>query len=284
MKRRLNGSLVISVAIHAVVATAVLHAIITPRYLEELFGPRPRAVEPPLERLVFIEAPPVAAVVAEAPVAAPVVRPGVVAAAPRLVAPREIPDGVAPPVAGPPTEIPVTTGVAGGTGTGDPRGRGSVSITPAYSDPRIWNTPSPYTPPVKTQAEELEAYLARGIREALDSAKAVEANQRDPRDWTKEIGGQKYGMDSQWIHVGKFKVPTLLLGLLPMQAQANPNAVDRYRRINEMSSEIQERRALMADTDDEIKRINARMDRQREARLRERQAAAPPPGPPGRPD
>jgi hypothetical protein len=284
VKRRLNGSLIISVAIHAVVATAVLHAILAPRYLEVFFGVRPRAVEAPIERLIFIETPAVTAQVAEAPVAAPVIRPGIVAASPRLVAPQSIPDGVAPPVAGPPMETPLTTGVVGGTGTGDPRGRGSVSVTPAYSDPRIWNTPSPYTPPVKTQAEDLQEYLARGIREALDSAKAASENQRDPRDWTKEIGGQKYGMDSQWIHVGKFKLPTLLLGMLPMQAQANPNAVDRYRRINEMSAEIQERRALMADTDDEIKRINARMDRQREARLRAKKAAATPPEPPGLPD
>ena len=279
MTRRLNGSLIISAAIHAVVATAVLHAILAPRYLEQFFGPAPRVAEAPTERLRYFETPPPTGQVAEAPVAAPSVRPGVVPPTPRLVAPATIPDGVAPPVPAPRTEIPVTTGIAGGTGTGDPRGRGSVSVTPAFSDPRIWNTPSPYTPPVKTQAEDLEEYLARGIREHLDSINAA-PKPRDPTDWTKEIGGRKYGVDQQWIHVGKFKLPTMLLGMLPMQAQANPNAVDRYRRINEMSSEIQERRAQLADTDDEIRRINARMDRQREAKLREKKGATPP-GPPG---
>lgn len=283
MKRRLNGSLIVSAAIHAVVGTAVLHAILAPRYLEQFFGPRTRVVEAPTERLRYFETPPSAGAVAEAAVAAPTITPGTVPPSPRIVAPAVVPTDIPAPVAGPPTEVPATTGVAGGTGTGDPRGRGSVSVTPAFSDPRIWNTPSPYTPPAPTRAEELEEYLARGIRERLDSANAAPA-QRDPMDWTKEIGGRKYGMDPQWIHVGKFKIPTLLLGMLPVQAQANPTAVDRYRRINEMSSEIQERRALMADTDDEIARINARMDRQREARLREKKAATPPPGPPGRPE
>ena len=282
MKRRLNGSLIVSAAIHAAVGTAVLHAILAPRYLENLFGPRVRVVEAPTERIRYFEAPPATGQVAEASVAAPTITAGVVPPSPRLVAPAEVPTAIAPSAVTPPTEVPVTTGVAGGTGTGDPRGRGSVSVTPAFSDPRIWNTPSPYTPPVKSHAESLEEYLARGIRESLDSANAA-PKQRDPTDWTKEIGGRKYGMDPQWIHVGKFKLPTLLLGMLPMQAQANPTAVDRYRRINEMSSEIQERRALMADTDDEIERINARMDRQREARLRAKKAPAPPPGGDDRP-
>jgi hypothetical protein len=280
MKRRLNGSLLISAAIHVAVGTAALHAILTPRYLEHFFRPRPSAAEAPVERLRYLETQPAGGVVAEAPRVAERIRPGPVAATPQLVAPEVIPEGVAAPTAALPTEIPVT-GIAGGTGTGDPGGRGAVSVTPAFSDPRIWNTPSGYTPPVKSQAENLEEYLARGIQQHLDSVNAA-PRQRDPTDWTKEIGGRKYGMDSQWIHVGKFKLPTLLLGMIPMQAQANPNATDRYRRINEMSAEIQERRAMLADTDNEIRRINARMDRQREAKLREKKAAAAQPGPPGR--
>ena len=279
MKRRLDGSIFVSLAIHLVVVTAVLHAILTPRYLEQFFRPQVTASpEEPTERLRYVELPP--AGIAAAPVAAETFRPGPVAATPPLVAPRVVPEGVTPPPAGPPAELPTTGGVAGGTGTGDPGGRGAVSVTPAYSDPRIWNTPSGYTPPVKSQAENLEEYLARGIQQHLDSANAAPKG-RDPQDWTKEIGGRKYGIDPQWIHVGKFKVPTLLLGMLPVQGQANPNAVDRYRRINEMSAEIQERRAQMADTEDEIRRINARMDRAREAKLREKKAAAPTSGPPG---
>jgi hypothetical protein len=58
--------------------------------------------------------------------------------------------------------------------------------------------------------------------------------------------------------------------------------VDRYRRINEMSAEIEERRSLELDSRDEISRINARMDRQRAAKLKAKAAGANPPGDPDR--
>jgi hypothetical protein len=150
-------------------------------------------------------------------------------------------------------------------------------VTPSYNDPRIWNTPSGFTPPAPTRAEELQEYLARGIQQHLDSLNAL-PKERDPRDWTKEIGGQKYGMDSKWVYVGPVKVPSFLLAALPMKAQANPTVTDRNRRINEMSSEIEERRSLELDSRDEIRRINERMDRQRAAKLKEKKAAGGNPG------
>ena len=181
-----------------------------------------------------------AAAVAEALRTAEPVRAGVVPVTPALVAPKAVPTTI-PPSAEVPTPVAPGTGVAGGTATGDPSGKGSVSITPSYNDPRIWNTPSGYTPPAPTRAAELQEYLARGIREHRDSVAAADTGKRDPRDWTKEIGGRKYGMDDKWIHVAGFKVPTFLLAAIPMKAQANPTVTDRSRRINEMSAEIEER-------------------------------------------
>ena len=91
MKRRLDGSILVSLAIHLVVVTAVLHAILTPRYLEQFFRPRTTASsEEPTERLRYIEMPP--AGVAAAPVAAESFQPGPVAATPPLVAPTVVPE------------------------------------------------------------------------------------------------------------------------------------------------------------------------------------------------
>lgn len=277
MKRRLSGPLFVSAAIHAVAVVAILHAIVAPRYFTALFVEPPRApADQPTERIRFIQtAPP--SVIAEAPRTAAPIRAGVVPATPALVAPTTIPT-IIPPPAEVPTPVAPGTGVVGGTGTGDPNGKGSVSVTPAYNDPRIWNTPSGYTPPAPTRAEELEQYLARGIRQHLDSVAGADSARRDPRDWTKEIGGRKYGMDDKWIHVAGFKVPSFLLAAIPMKAQANPTVADRNRRINEMSAEIEERRSLELDSRDEIRRINERMDRQRAAKLKEKKAAANPPG------
>ena len=45
---------------------------------------------------------------------------------------------------------------------------------------------------------------------------AAEANRgRSPRDWTIERNGQKYGLDSQYIYLGKFKLPSAILAALP---------------------------------------------------------------------
>jgi hypothetical protein len=277
VKRRLSGPLFISAAIHMAVAVAILHVIVAPRYVTELFRRPPTVVEKPVETIRYVETTPAPAV-AEAPRTTPEIRPGFVPARPALVAPREIPVTVPPPTG---VETPVAPGggVVGGTGTGDPGGKGNVSVTPSFNDPRIWNTPSGYTPPAPTRAEELKEYLARGIQQHLDSAEAA-PKERDPRDWTKEIGGRKYGMDDKWIYVAGVKVPSFLVAAIPMQVQANPTVTERNRRINEMSAEIEERRSLEMDSNDEIRRINARMDRQRAARLREQQkkTSGSPPG------
>jgi hypothetical protein len=277
VKRRLSGPLLVSTAIHVAVAVAILHVIVAPRYFTAIFVQPPRVpVEEPAERIRYLETAP-ASIIAEAPRTAEPIRAGIVPATPALVAPAAIPTTVPPP-AETPAPVAPGTGVVGGTGTGDPSGKGSVSVTPSYTDPRIWNTPSTYTPPAPTRAEELEAYLARGIREHLDSVAAADSGKRDPRDWTKEIGGRKYGVDDKWIHVAGFKVPSFLLAAIPLKAQANPTVADRNRRINEMSAEIEERRSLEVDSRDEIRRINERMDRQRAARLKEKKVATNPPG------
>jgi hypothetical protein len=276
VKRRLNGPLIVSTGIHMLVGLAVLHVIVTPQYVTEFFRRPVRTVEEPVERIRYIETTPRPAV-ALAPRTQGPIREGVVPLTPPLVAPASTPTEIPPP-----REVPVPvapgTGVVGGTGTGDPGGKGSVSVRPAYSDPRIWNTPSGYTPPAPTQAAELQDYLARGIQQHLDSVNAIPKG-RDPTDWTKEIGGQKYGMDSKWVYVGPVKVPSFLLAAIPMKVQANPTVTDRNRRIGEMSAEIEERRSLELDSREEIKRINARMDRLRAAKLKEKKAA--PGGNPG---
>ena len=268
MKRRLNGPLFISAAVHIVVGTAILHVIIAPRYFTDFFV-QPAPVEEPVERIRYVEMP--ARVVAQAPRSEGPIRAGVVPATPPLVAPTSIPTEI-PPAAALPSPIAPGTGAIGGTGTGDPNGKGSISVTPAFDDPRIWNTPSGYARPTPTRAEDLQDYLARGIQQHLDSIGAIPKG-RDPTDWTKEIGGQKYGMDSKWVYVGPVKVPSFLLAAIPMKVQANPTVTDRNRRINEMSAEIEEYRTREADSRDEISRINARMDRQRAAKLKEKKAA-----------
>jgi len=270
--RRPNGPLLFSVVVHAVVAFAVLHAIVAPRSYD-LFPRGPRISRDTLEQIQYVTVPAVPPVPSAAtgpavrvvpPRAAPA------AAPPRLVAPMEIPAGIPVP-SGVPTVVDSGRGVVGGTV--DPGKRG-VSMTPDFTDPRIFNAPPAiYTAPEKTQAEVLERQLAGVLKAHRDSVAVANANRRDPTDWTKEIGGQKYGIDSKWIHLGKFQIPTALLALIPVHVQGNPNTMPRERRINEMSAEIRERAHVLPEARDEVKRINERMVREREARLKAAAAA-----------
>lgn len=60
-------------------------------------------------------------------------------------------------------------------------------------------------------------------REAAIEAEAHRG--RSPRDWTVERNGQKFGVDSQWVYLGKFKVPSAILAALPF----NTGGVDGSR-------------------------------------------------------
>ena len=268
--RRPDGPLLISVVVHVVVAFAVLHAIVAPR--SYLFPRLARVAPDSVEQIQYVTVSTVAAP-ATAPVARVVPpRPPATAAPPRLVAPLEVPTGIPVP-SGVATVVDSGRGVVGAAG--DPvKG---VSMTPDFSDPRIFNAPpAMYTPPEKVHAEVLERQLATVLKRHADSVAVVNANRRDPTDWTKEIGGQKYGVDQQWIHLGKFRIPTALLALIPVNVQGNPNTMPRDRRINEMSAEIRERAEVAPEARDEIKRINDRMARERAARLKANASGIPP--------
>jgi hypothetical protein len=264
--------LLFSVVVHAVVAFAVLHAIVAPRSYD-LFPRGPRIVRDTVEQIQYVTVPVVPSAATGPAVRVVPPRPAPAAAPPRLVAPMEIPTGIPVP-SGVPTVVDSGRGVAGATG--DPGKRG-VSMTPDFSDPRIFNAPPAiYSPPVKTQAEVLERQLAGVLKAHRDSVAVANANRRDPTDWTKEIGGQKYGIDSKWIHLGKFQIPTALLALIPVNVQGNPNTMPRDRRINEMSAEIRERAEVLPEARDEVKRINERMIRERAARLKAAANGIPP--------
>jgi hypothetical protein len=270
VKLRPNGSIIASIAIHVVVVAAVLQALVAPQHLAWIFMPR-LDVEPPTERIRYIAIAPAAGGSPAGRTIAPTrEQPRPVAALPtRLVAPAVVPAGI-PEAPRAPTPPPATSGV---TGTDpDPRGQGGVALVPGGTDPRLWSVPAPYIPRELSHAEMLAESLDRHIRAGADSAAAVAARSRRPGDWTVDRDGNKWGMDEKAIYFGKYSVPTALLALLPIRgAQGNPNIAERAERIGEMSAEIRERSSLELDARDEIKRIAARKDRERAARLRARQ-------------
>jgi hypothetical protein len=182
-----------------------------------------------------------------------------------------------------------TSGVAAGTRDGD--GREGVTLVPANADPRIWGVRPMNVAPGMTHAEQLETSLARVIAASNDSIAAIGVQTIRP-DWVAGRGGNRVGVDSKRIYLGKASVPAVLLGLLPIRGFGcmptmhfpdrpvrdsigiscirleNPTVAERAARIDEMSAEIRARAPLTIAANEEIGRIAARKDRERAARLK----------------
>lgn len=171
-------------------------------------------------------------------------------------------------------------------GTGGP----ARGIRPSYTDPRLWPAPGDIVAAPKTVTQRLDSVIAT-IIEPYNDSMAIRAGQRKPGDWTFERDGKKYGIDPQYIHLGKFSIPTALLGLLPLNVQANPILAESNRISNQLHSDImsQAQRGMNeADFRKAVKSIRERKERERNAAAggdNKKQSADPPPtvqGPPSR--
>ena len=97
---------------------------------------------------------------------------------------------------------------------------------------------------------------------------AIVPNKFERGDWTVGKDGNKYGIDKQFIRLGKFSIPTALLGLLPMNQQGNPIAYEREKRLAMMRSEILEQAAQAMNEEDfrrAVKAIRERKEKERKA-------------------
>ena len=157
--------------------------------------------------------------------------------APPLVAPTEVPNGI-PPVA--PAATPPAPAEEEGNGPLIGRGGATKGIRPSYSDPRIWVPAAPVVSAPKSAHERMDSVVTADIERARDSAAAVaySPNKFERGDWTVEKNGKKYGIDNQYIRLGKVSIPNVLLGLLPLNMQGNPVAAERDRAMASLRQEI----------------------------------------------
>jgi hypothetical protein len=131
----------------------------------------------------------------------------------------------------------------------------------------LWPAPGDVVAAPKTATQRLDSVIASLIKPYNDSM-AIAAGQRQPGDWTFEKDGKKYGIDPKFIHLGKFSIPTAILGMLPINAQANPIVADRNRISDRLHSDImsQAQRGMNeADFRKAVKSIRERKERERAA-------------------
>jgi hypothetical protein len=149
---------------------------------------------------------------------------------------------------------------AGGAGEG---------VVPSYGDPRVWAPTGPVYYAPKTQAERLDSAISIRVFAHNDSM-ALYNSGKKPGDWTFEKNGEKYGMDSQKIYLGKLALPTALLALLPLNVQGNPARYQNDRMKESQRQEIYLNAQRAMDNDEfkiAVKEIRQRKDREHKAEL-----------------
>jgi hypothetical protein len=257
-ERRVDGSLLVSIAVHIVVGAALIAILSIPNPIRQwlMFE---RGQKPHAEQISYIATPSAGSATARSGGDNVPVR-GKKRSTP-FVAPTTIPSTV--PAAPASTEPPSGEGpVVGGGGPGQ-------GVTPSYGDPRVWAPTGPIYYAPKTQAERLDSAISMRVFAHNDSM-ALYNSGKKPGDWTFEKNGEKYGMDQQKIYLGKLALPTALLALLPLNVQGNPARYQNDRMKESQRQEIFLNAQRAMDNDEfkiAVKEIRQRKDREHKAEL-----------------
>jgi hypothetical protein len=261
LKRREPGPLLLSIAIHVVVAFAILNAAF---HYDFSGGRTVRVTTPMPEKITYTSMAARGGAQGGLDSAGP--PPKATQSSRALVAPLTVPTGIAPPPA-------PSAGNPGGVSGG--RGQAALSSTtgvvPGDPDPRLSTDIHEFLPAPKTHAERVDSAVRASIYAYNDSvAKAHALAGRAPGDWTYEgKNGQKWGIDGSKIYLGKFAIPSAVLAALPIRIQGNPGETIADRLVTSRRGDL----LLHADAqlhDDEfksaVKRIRERKDKERQDR------------------
>lgn len=267
-EKRTPASLAISVAVHVVVIGGLIQIFLLDNPLREWLHIARSERDLPVERISFLQLP------KAEPGKAPTPgrrggngRPETHEPPPKpLIAPTVVPTTL-PPIT--PAPRAPTTGEEPGTGPLVGGGGPTKGIRPSFSDPRLWNAPdAPLVAAPKSSKQRLDSVIVAEIGKYRDSmtANTYEPNKFEKGDWTTNGPGGKWGIDKQAIRLGKVSIPTVLLGLLPLNVTQNPTTYEREKSLATMRADIQYH-AQSAMTEDEfrkaVKRIRERKERER---------------------
>jgi hypothetical protein len=256
--QRSTGSLAISIVLHVVLVSSLFTIVF--RYpLGQLMGIR--EPEPELERLTFVA-------LDRAPTEnsggrSTTTRQAMAPA--RLVAPQVMPTRLPVPATGA-VELPARAAGGEGDGFGVSGSGLATGLVPRLPDSRI-----------RLQAPDAAYRMPRGVSEDVDSIidiavgiaiDSLEIYRRDGRlpEWIlKTKGGSEWGITPKYIVLGKVKIPTALLALLPLNVGPGKSPVD-LRTAAYIRRDVLEN-GQRAVSEDEfkaaVKRIRERKERER---------------------
>ncbi|HLA91700.1 MAG TPA: hypothetical protein VJL28_14830 [Gemmatimonadaceae bacterium] len=268
------GGFLVSLAVHAVAIALLLRVVVL--QADYLTPPGTKAQPIIVERIGFLAVPRAPTPQRETPRAGGDNRPARAAPAPTappVVAPPAVPSGI-------PTAPPPAASARDTLGAGPVVGAGGVvpGVRPSFSDPRIWAPSAPVVVAPMSPQQRMDSVIAARVRAFEDSMAAL-PTERAPGDWTFTHRGKTYGIDRRYIHLGDFSLPTAVLALLPMNATANPVAVERERRLRTMRGEIQEQAARVARDEDfraAVRALRERKEKERADQQKKRPAEPAP--------
>lgn len=117
-------------------------------------------------------------------------------------------------------------------------------VGPQYGAGRVWVRTAEAeigvvgeSPDLRTHAERIREAVRERLKAYIDTMPRDSFALPPPPKWTTQIGDDKWGMDGSWIYLGDFKIPTVLLALLPLP-QGNYDAAKDAADLQRMREEI----------------------------------------------
>jgi hypothetical protein len=283
VRRESRGAFGASLVAHALFVAALVQVLLLPLPFSDFMHPF-RTAATPVERIQYVETPVPGVTIA------PLKSGGDNRPAPRkpiapLVAPLSTPAAlpVAPPApaqpVAQPAAAPATTDSGVGSGPVVGVGGPAEGARPEYHDGRVWVPPAGIISAPKTIEEAADSALAARVR-AHNDTMALGAGRRQPGDWTFEHNGKKYGIDSKFIQLGSFKIPTAVLAFLPLNVTANPIMGENERTLNARHDDImyQAQRSLNEDEfRDAVRHVRQRLEKEHDEAAKKSAPPTPPP-------
>ena len=146
-------------------------------------------------------------------------------------------------------------------------------IGPTFGDGRVWQGPPEIWLAEDGEWGPLEAQLAMRVVDMLDSLLLDSLVQEGIPNWVFTAGGQEWGVDPMFIHLGPVKIPTALLAFLPGLPAGNYEQAQQARWLADVRQQILRQANEMNRLEsfrDYVKELRGRKLREREQELRRR--------------
>lgn len=261
--RRPSAALAVSLVLHVVLGAGIIGLLIMP-HISENWLHLDRGQPPVIERIGFVAMPQNAAETNPGKAGGDN-RPVSKTKPKELVAPQAVPNALpAAPPANPAAQP------SGGAGQVVGQGGATQGVAPTYSEKNkaVWVPPAAVPTAPKAATQRFDSAVASMVKAHNDSLEAM-GKERQPGDWT--FGkNHDWGVNQQWIKLGPVKLPTALLGLLPLNVTANPTQAAREAQLNAMQSDIAFHAQQSINEDQfrqAVKEERERMEKQRQKLL-----------------